>query len=70
MTSSYNTIIGTDTANTLIGSTGSDSFAALAGDDIVLGAGNNFDDQGILCHFIREKARHFFINISVQQVDL
>ena len=39
MTSSYNPIVGTDTANTLIGSTGSDSFSALSGDDTVLGAG-------------------------------
>ena len=38
MTSSYNSITGTDSANTLIGSTGSDSFSALKGDDNVLGA--------------------------------
>ena len=38
MTSSYNSITGTDSANTLIGSTGSDSFSALWGNDNVLGA--------------------------------
>ena len=38
MTSSYNNITGTDTANTLIGGTGSDSFSALSGEDNVLGA--------------------------------
>ena len=38
MTSSYNSITGTDSANTLIGSTGSDSFSALSGEDNVLGA--------------------------------
>ena len=38
MTSSYNSIQGTDSANTLIGSTGAD-FWSLEGDDIVLGAG-------------------------------
>ena len=41
MTSSYNNITGTDSANTLIGSTGSDSFSALSGDDIVLGGGTS-----------------------------
>ena len=39
MTSSYNNITGTDSANTLIGSTGSDSFSALKGEDNVLGGG-------------------------------
>ena len=47
MTSSYNSITGTDSANTLIGNTGSDSFSALAGDDTVLGAqGNDIIDLG------------------------
>ena len=47
MTSSYNSITGTDSANTLIGSTGSDSFSALAGNDTVLGAsGADIADLG------------------------
>ena len=40
MTSSYNSITGTDSANTLIGSTGAD-FSASTGEDLVLGAQAN-----------------------------
>lgn len=41
MSSSYNSIIGTDTANTLIASGLSDDITAKGGDDLVTGVGNN-----------------------------
>jgi len=36
---SYNSVTGTDTANTLLGGSGSDSIAALAGDDTIIVSG-------------------------------
>ena len=41
MTSSFNAINGTDTANTLVASSLADDIKAFAGDDFVSGAGNN-----------------------------
>ena len=39
MTSSYNTILGTDTADSLVGTSGADSISAVQGNDTIDGKG-------------------------------